>query len=97
MLRTKNAKASINRGFLNNGVADGVRLHACHSLIVRVHLRRPLTGWQARPFEPHARAKLLARSATNAKASINQGFLNNGVADGVRTHDNWNHNPGLYR
>ena len=20
-----------------------------------------------------------------------------GVADGVRTHDNWNHNPGLYR
>lgn len=20
-----------------------------------------------------------------------------GVADGARTHDNWNHNPGLYR
>ena len=20
-----------------------------------------------------------------------------GVADGVRTHDNWNHNPGLYQ
>ena len=20
-----------------------------------------------------------------------------GVADGIRTHDNWNHNPGLYR
>ncbi len=20
-----------------------------------------------------------------------------GAADGVRTHDNWNHNPGLYR
>ncbi len=21
----------------------------------------------------------------------------NGVADGIRTHDDWNHNPGLYR
>ena len=21
----------------------------------------------------------------------------NGVADGARTHDNWNHNPGLYQ
>ena len=20
-----------------------------------------------------------------------------GVADGIRTHNNWNHNPGLYR
>ena len=23
--------------------------------------------------------------------------LNNGVADGTRTHDNRNHNPGLYQ
>ena len=23
--------------------------------------------------------------------------LNVGVADGTRTHDNWNHNPGLYQ
>ena len=22
---------------------------------------------------------------------------NNGVANGIRTHDNWNHNPGLYQ
>ncbi len=21
----------------------------------------------------------------------------NGVANGIRTHDNWNHNPGLYQ
>ncbi len=21
----------------------------------------------------------------------------NGVTDGTRTHDNWNHNPGLYQ
>ena len=29
-----------------------------------------------------------------------QGFefkVNSGVADGARTHDNWNHNPGLYQ
>ena len=24
-------------------------------------------------------------------------ILKNGVADGARTHDNWNHNPGLYQ
>jgi hypothetical protein len=23
--------------------------------------------------------------------------LSSGVADGARTHDNWNHNPGLYQ
>lgn len=23
--------------------------------------------------------------------------INFGVADGARTHDNWNHNPGLYQ
>lgn len=23
--------------------------------------------------------------------------LHGGVSDGNRTHDNWNHNPGLYR
>jgi hypothetical protein len=25
------------------------------------------------------------------------GFSNSGVADGARTHDNRNHNPGLYQ
>gem|GEM_PF-3254646 len=30
------------------------------------------------------------------KSPHKAGFLF-GVADGVRTHDNWNHNPGLYR
>ncbi len=24
-------------------------------------------------------------------------FFNFGVIDGARTHDNWNHNPGLYQ
>jgi hypothetical protein len=23
--------------------------------------------------------------------------IEGGVADGTRTHNNWNHNPGLYR
>ena len=23
--------------------------------------------------------------------------MKNGVADGTRTHDGWNHNPGLYQ
>jgi len=29
----------------------------------------------------------------------NRGFARriNGVADGIRTHNDWNHNPGLYR
>lgn len=29
------------------------------------------------------------------KADSEVGFILIGVADGIRTHDNWNHNPGL--
>ena len=28
---------------------------------------------------------------------ISKNRINTGATDGVRTHDNWNHNPGLYR
>jgi hypothetical protein len=42
-------------------------------------------------------SKRQARPAGNAKHSreVNRRIV--GVADGIRTHDNWNHNPGLYR
>ena len=36
-------------------------------------------------------------SATPKQKTRTRRVLCFGVADGVRTHDNWNHNPGLYR
>ena len=38
-------------------------------------------------------------SAEKTKKPVETGFfvLNIGVADGARTHDNRNHNPGLYQ
>ena len=43
----------------------------------------------------------LLSSNSNIKNLIYMIFFykqgNNGVADGARTHDNWNHNPGLYQ
>ena len=38
--------------------------------------------------------KIFLLGDEQAKENI---FPRRGVADGVRTHDNWNHNPGLYR
>ena len=31
------------------------------------------------------------------KVKSYKAYRRNGVADGDRTHDHWNHNPGLYR
>ena len=44
----------------------------------------------------------IASPATTARTPIEMSFLRlidmmGGVADGTRTHDNRNHNPGLYR
>ena len=41
---------------------------------------------------------LTKKAHTKEKAPKNGAFHRDfGAADGVRTHDNWNHNPGLYR
>ncbi len=58
---------------------------------------------QVAPLEPKSSAS--TNSATLAKqdpASFRPGLCNttkerNGVGDGARTHDHWNHNPGLYQ
>ena len=38
-----------------------------------------------------------AQSDPAAESSNSQPVEKIGVADGIRTHNNWNHNPGLYR
>ena len=38
-----------------------------------------------------------AQSDPAAESSNSQAVEKIGVADGIRTHNNWNHNPGLYR
>ena len=42
-------------------------------------------------------AALVPRNWPTCVSAGNRRFRRNGVADGIRTHDNWNHNPGLYR
>ena len=39
----------------------------------------------------------IAQSEPISESGDPQGIDLNGVADGIRTHNNWNHNPGLYR
>ncbi len=44
--------------------------------------------------------RFLDESFENEKAPMvifHRGFIEFGVADGARTHDNRNHNPGLYQ
>ena len=36
-------------------------------------------------------------TVNKSKEPLTGEALNFGATDGVRTHDNWNHNPGLYR
>ncbi len=38
-----------------------------------------------------------ASASTNSATFAIHNSFNNGVANGIRTHDNWNHNPGLYQ
>ena len=43
------------------------------------------------------RAPLPAADNKKSRVRKNRDFLKNGVGDGTRTHDNRNHNPGLYQ
>lgn len=45
----------------------------------------------------HSRARPTAPLKQKAPGTVRHRGLLYGVADGARTHDNWNHNPGLYR
>jgi len=44
----------------------------------------------------HTLGHSAAAAAEEAKIEAQAPDLT-GVADGIRTHNNWNHNPGLYR
>ena len=53
---------------------------------------------EERDSNPHTRGALTPEaSASTNSATFAQCAANNGVADGTRTHDNRNHNPGLYQ
>jgi hypothetical protein len=39
----------------------------------------------------------IPRSISQGWPALSMERLKYGVADGARTHDNWNHNPGLYQ
>src|SRR5664280_1860367 len=58
--------------------------------------RRPMArqAGAAREALPAACRSALTRPRKRCRASQ---FTRNGVADGARTHDNRNHNPGLYQ
>ncbi len=46
------------------------------------------------------RLELSRREALEPKSSVSTNFTTTaafGVDDGTRTHDDWNHNPGLYQ
>ena len=51
------------------------------------------------PEAAHLRKQAKGSRQKNKKPNLRRlGFLNDfGVADGARTHDNRNHNPGLYQ
>ena len=54
------------------------------------------TPTSVRTLTPEASAS--TNSATLAGSSLQSCYmLLNGVANGTRTHDDWNHNPGLYQ
>jgi Mlc titration factor MtfA (ptsG expression regulator) len=46
---------------------------------------------------PAGPAQALALTALKKNGAARLRFVSGGVADGTRTHDNWNHNPGLYQ
>ena len=54
-------------------------------------VRGDLNPTSVRTLTPEASA-----STNSATFAIHNSF-NNGVANGIRTHDNWNHNPWLYQ
>ena len=66
---------------------------------------RPRQGQEAaRQARDGEGARLAARAAAahapqglKTKSPLARAFRAAGVADGIRTHDDWNHNPGLYR
>ena len=53
-----------------------------------------LSGWHQHRQTPK---RTINYRPDRHKKTRRSGFLNSGVADGARTHDHRNHNPGLYQ
>jgi hypothetical protein len=51
-------------------------------------------SWEVWNFIGNAKIKKKGTSLSRSAFFFTKFF---GVADGARTHDNWNHNPGLYQ
>ena len=48
-------------------------------------------------LNPHVHRTLTPEASASTNSATLAMSQKNGVANGARTHDNWNHNPGLYQ
>lgn len=57
-----------------------------------------LFSWCERgDLNPHVHRTLTPEASASTNSATLAMSQKNGVANGTRTHDNWNHNPGLYQ
>ncbi len=57
-----------------------------------------ISSWCERgDLNPHVHRTLTPEASASTNSATLAMSQKNGVANGTRTHDNWNHNPGLYQ
>jgi hypothetical protein len=59
-------------------------------------LKNNFKNWQGMMGSNHRMSESKSDALPLGESPINRRFIYPGVKDGARTHNNWNHNPGLY-